>query len=181
MNSSETTDRGGLFVLVGGWPGSGKSTLAVALAGELSLPLLAKDEIKEALIDALGRPDTVAESQRLGAAAVVVMLRVAHRLPGGAVLDSTWFPYSLPLVRALPGRLVEVRCIVSLDLARARYRKRAAQRHAGHLDADRTERELWGEPPHALGVGPVVEVDTSGSVDIRATAASLVQRAVPTS
>lgn len=84
-------------------------------------------------------------------------------------------------LRALPGRLVEVRCVVSLDLARARYRKRAAQRHAGHLDADRTEHELWGEPPHALGVGPVVEVDTSGSVDIRAIAASVVQRAVPTS
>jgi predicted kinase len=45
---------GGLFVLVAGWPGSGKSTLAAALAPELGLPLLAKDEIKEALMDALG-------------------------------------------------------------------------------------------------------------------------------
>jgi hypothetical protein len=38
----------GWFVLVAGWPGSGKSTLAAALAAELGLPLLAKDEIKEA-------------------------------------------------------------------------------------------------------------------------------------
>jgi hypothetical protein len=50
--------------------------------------LLAKDEIKEALMDGLGQPETVAESQRLGRAAVLAMLRVASRCPG-AVLDST--------------------------------------------------------------------------------------------
>ena len=38
----------GWFVLVAGWPGPGKSTLAAALAAEPGLPLLAKDEIKEA-------------------------------------------------------------------------------------------------------------------------------------
>jgi predicted kinase len=42
------------FVLVVGWPASGKSTLAAALAAELDLPLLAKDEVKEALMDGLG-------------------------------------------------------------------------------------------------------------------------------
>jgi len=83
---------GGLFVLVAGWPGSGKSTLAAALAPRLGLPLLAKDEIKEALMDALGCPQTVADSQRLGQAAVLAMLRVARCYPG-AVLDSTWFDY----------------------------------------------------------------------------------------
>ena len=62
------------FVLIGGIPGSGKSTLAIALAAELELPLLAKDEIKEALMDAVGEPLTVAESQRLGRAAVLAML-----------------------------------------------------------------------------------------------------------
>jgi adenylate kinase family enzyme len=41
---------------VAGWPGSGKSTLAAALAAELGLPLLARDEIKEALMGGLGRP-----------------------------------------------------------------------------------------------------------------------------
>jgi predicted kinase len=41
-------------VLIVGWPGSGKSTLATALAAELGLPLLAKDEIKEAIMERLG-------------------------------------------------------------------------------------------------------------------------------
>jgi predicted kinase len=157
---------------VAGWPGSGKSTLAAALAAELGLPLLAKDEIKEALMDGLGRPRTVAESQRLGRAAVLATLRVAGRCPG-AVLDSTWFGYALPLVRALPGRLAEVRCVVPLELAKARYRARAGQRDAGHLDAARSDAELWGEPSRPLGLGPVVDVDTSGPVDVPLVAARL--------
>jgi len=94
----------GWFVLVAGWPGSGKSTLAAALATELGLPLLAKDEIKKALMEGLGRPETVAASRRLGRAAVLAMLRTARTCPG-AVLDSTWYDYALPLARTLPGRL----------------------------------------------------------------------------
>jgi predicted kinase len=154
-----------VFVLVAGWPGSGKSTLAAALASRLGLPLLAKDEIKEALMDALGRPATVADSQRLGRAAVLAMLRVASRCPG-AVLDSTWFGYALPLARALPGQLVEVHCTVPRDVAMTRYQARAGHRHAGHLDDLRSDQELWGEPPPSPGLGPVIQVDTSGEVDI---------------
>ena len=159
------TSVSGLFVLVAGWPGSGKSTLAAALAAQLTIPLLAKDEIKEALMDGLGRPETVAESQRLGRAAVLAMLRVARHCPA-AVLDSTWFDYAVPLARTLPGQLVEVHCTVPVELARARCRARAGQRDAGQLDQARTDDELWGTPPRPLGLGPVVKVDTSGPIDI---------------
>jgi predicted kinase len=162
------------FVLVAGWPGSGKSTLAAALAAELGLPLLAKDDIKEALMEGLGRPETVAASQRLGKAAVLAMLRTARTCPG-AVLDSTWFGYALPLARTLPGRLIEVHCTVPLDLARARYRARTGHRHAGHLDDARSDQELWGETPRPLGLGPVVVVDTSDPVDIAELAATVAQ------
>jgi predicted kinase len=162
------------FVFVAGWPGSGKSTLAAALAAELVLPLLAKDEIKEALMDGLGRPQTVAESRRLGRAAVLAMLRVAQRCPG-AVLDSTWFGYALPLARALPGQLAEVHCDVPVDVAKARYRARTGRRHEGHLDAARSEEELWGGPSRPLGLGPVVAVDTSGPVNVPAVAARLAE------
>jgi predicted kinase len=164
----------GCFVLVAGWPGSGKSTLAAALAAELGLPLLAKDEIKEALMEGLGRPDTVTASRHLGRAAVLVMLRAARTCPG-AVLDSTWLDYALPLVRTLPGPLIEVHCTVPLDLARARYRARTGHRHAGHLDDARSDQELWGEPSRPLGLGPVVVVDTSGPVGIAELAATVAQ------
>lgn len=159
-----------MFVLVGGWPASGKTTLARALAPELGLPHLSKDEVKEALMDSLGAPATVAESQRLGRAAVTAVLRVAAGCPG-AVVDSTWFPYAEALVRALPGPCVELRCQVPLEVARQRYGDRV--RDPRHLDAQRTEEELWGEEVAPLGVGPLVTVDTTGPLDVPALAAEL--------
>jgi predicted kinase len=161
-----------VYVLVGGWPGSGKTTLATALGPSLGLPVLAKDDVKEALADGLGRPDTVSESRRLGRAAVLAVLRIARRCPG-AVVDSTWFDYTRPLVAALPGPVVELRCVVPVELARSRYYARAAGRHEGHLDLERDEAELWGEPVRPLGAGPLVEVDTTGPLDVLAIAAEV--------
>ena len=159
-----------VFVLVGGWPASGKTTLARALATELDLAHLSKDAVKEALMDELGAPATVEESHRLGAAAVRVLLEVARGCPG-AVLDSTWFPYTAEPVRRLPGTLVEVRCLVARDVARRRYRNRV--RDHRHLDVLRSEDELWGRPVAPLGVGPLVEVDTGARVDVPAVAARI--------
>ncbi|MFL6125300.1 AAA family ATPase [Actinophytocola sp.] len=167
-----------MFVLVGGWPGSGKTTLAAALGPRLGLPVLAKDEVKEALAEELGRPATVAESRRLGGAAVRVVLRLARHCPG-AVLDSTWFPYTRPLVSALPGPVVEVRCVVPMAVARERYYARTAHRHPGHRDLARDEAELWGEPVRPLGVGPLVEVDTTGPPDLDAVVADIRRAAEP--
>lgn len=167
-----------VFVLVGGWPGSGKSTLARALAPEMRLPLLVKDEIKETLSDGLGRPGTVEESQRLGRVAVLTMLRVAQRCPG-AVMDSTWFDYTRPFLEVLRGTLVEVRCVVPLEVARSRYRARVATRNDGHLDALRSADELWGRPVRPLGVGPLIEVDTSEDVDVTALARTIARAGRP--
>jgi hypothetical protein len=142
----------------------------------MGLPVLAKDEIKEALAGGLGQLSTVAESRRMGRAAVLVALRVALRCPG-AVVDSTWFDYTLPLVAELPGPVVEVRCLVPLAVAKSRYYARAAGRDPGHLDLDRDEAELWGRPVRPLGVGRLVEVDTTGPTDIPAVAAEILRAA----
>lgn len=160
-----------MFVLVAGPPGSGKSTLATALATELELPLIAKDEIKQALMDVLGLPETVPESQRLGRAAVMALLAVAERSPG-AVLDSTFYPYTVSSLRRLRRPLVEIRCRCPREIVEARYRSRSHGRHPGHLDDQRTPDELWNDAHLTpLGVGALIEVDTSVPVDAAAVAA----------
>lgn len=59
------------------------------------------------------------------------------------------------------------------ELARARYQVQAAARHVGHLDADRTDAEVLGEPDQPLGLGPVITLDTSAPVNIPWLAATL--------
>lgn len=121
-------------------------------------------------MDSLGAPTTVEQSRQMGAAAVHAVLRVARGCPA-AVVDSTWFPYSLPLVRALAGPFVEVRCRVDVEVARERYRRRV--RDERHLDSLRTEEELWAKDVPPLGVGPLVEVDTTRPGDTAALAEAI--------
>ena len=163
----------GWFVVVAGPPGSGKTTLATALAPALGLPLISKDVIKETLMDSLGNPSSVQESRAVGRAAVRTLFAVA-RLTLGAVLESNFQAASLAELGSLPGRLVEVRCICPRDLALSRYRSRAGQRHPGHLDAKRSDDELWNDNlVRPLGIEPTVEVETTTPVNIAALANEL--------
>ena len=162
-----------MFVLVAGPPASGKSTLAVALADELALPLISKDEIKQSLMDVLGLPETVPESQRLGRAAVMAMFAVAERSPA-AILDSTFYPYTVSALQRLRPPLIEVRCRCPRKVVEARYRRRSTSRHPGHLDDQREPGELWNETHLTpLGLGPLIEVNTSTAVDAGAVAAQI--------
>jgi predicted kinase len=161
-----------LFVLVAGPPAVGKSTLAAPLAAELGLAVIARDSIKVALMEALGRPGTVEESRTLGRAAVLAMLAIARSSPG-AILDSTFYDYTIPLLRALPGALVEIRCIAPREVVEARYVARSATRDPGFFDAHRPFAELWDAHVSPLGVGPQIEVDTSRDVDVTEVAAQV--------
>ena len=106
----------------------------------------------------------------LGRAAVHAVLTAAHGCDG-AVIDSTWFAYTAPLVAELGAPIVEVRCRVPVEVARERYASR--QRDPRHLDDLRDEEELWGSEVAPLGVGPLIEVDTSGPVDVQLLAARI--------
>ena len=81
------------FLAVSGSPGSGKTELATPLAQRLSLPLLAKDTIKEVLAEQTDPAElTLATSQTVGALAFDVLYALAADCHGGAVLDAAWSP-----------------------------------------------------------------------------------------
>jgi predicted kinase len=163
-----------LFVVVSGPPASGKSTIAPPLAAALSLPLVAKDVIKDALITVLGAED-VGVSRRLGTAAVAAMLAVARSSVVGAVLESNFYRSRArePLSQ-LPGPVVEVFCRCDREVAYERYRRRAAdERRRGYFDDIRTRAEIWDDEVARPvdGGWPVLYVDTEGPVDTAALAA----------
>ncbi len=159
-----------MFVMVTGLPGSGKTTLSRDLAEALSLPWLSKDTIKEALWDALGPGDS-AWGKRVGGASAAALEYLARSLPG-AVIDHFVHADTTDVWSSLPG-VVEIRCACAPEIARARYRDRAPDRHPCHFDAeqladayDRWIADDASRPP----LGPRVDVDTAVPVDIESIA-----------
>jgi predicted kinase len=159
-----------LLIVVTGPPAAGKTTIAGQLAAQLQLPLIAKDTIKEALFDVLGRGD-LAWSQQLGAATFGVMLALAEEslaAGGSLVLEANFSRGSESRLAALPARFVQVHCTAPLELLLARYGSR--ERHPGHVDSQRIDalREAVGSGRHEpLDLpGELIRVDTSGPVDV---------------
>jgi predicted kinase len=153
------------LVIVGGAPGTGKTTLAQTLAARLALPLIAKDDIKEALADVLGAGDQ-ARSRALGAAAMAVMRAVAARslAAGGALLLEANFhrDLSTPWLRELAAGADARVIICRASEAESRRRFADRQRHAVHLDAEILA-EPWPEDAEfSLDLGvPALVVDTT--------------------
>jgi len=159
-----------LLVVVSGLAASGKTTGGRLLSERLSMPLLDKDEILEALFDSLGCDDRD-QRYRLSRASDEVLYTLAGASET-AILVNWWDHDTAPArLRALAPSLVEVFCDCPVDVAAARFAAR--ERHPGHLDRLRTAeehedgirrmRESFRGP---LGVGePVITVDTSGALD----------------
>nr|WP_300044613.1 AAA family ATPase [uncultured Nocardioides sp.] len=159
-----------MLIVVSGLAASGKSTVGRALGTGLSLPLLDKDVVLEALFDTLGC-DNREQRHRLSRASDEVLFRLAAS-SGEAVLVNWWnHDTALTRLRACADVLIEVFCDCSIDEAAVRFAER--ERHPGHLDHLRTYdehqegirrlRESYRGP--LLLDGPRVVVDTSRPVD----------------
>jgi len=153
------------IVLVSGAPAAGKTTCARPLAALLSFPLLSKDDIKEAVWDALESPaGDLAWSRRVGGAAMEVLWALAAHFPC-AVLEANFRPIRKEERRrleALQATIVEVYCRCSADVVIRRYATR--QRHLAHVLSAITHEDLAEFGP--MGVGHLIEIDTEHTIDI---------------
>jgi predicted kinase len=163
------------LTIILGSPASGKTTLARRLGADLCLPVLSKDDVKEALFDVLGVGDRD-WSRRLSEASFAALARIAGAqlaLGQSCILEGNWRAVHAP---ALSGILAESRahgvqiwcCAEPHEIVR-RFTVRS--RHAGHLDPLMSPAEIESaarEMPAFLELeGPrrVFNSDASGGYD----------------
>ena len=139
------------------------------LSDRLSLPLIVKDTILEAMFDSQGCSDR-AERSLLSRASDEVLFSLAAASQA-AILVNWWDHGSSPArLQRISSRIVEVFCDCPVDLAAARFESRVRPR--GHHDESRSPEEN-GEGlrrardtfPGPLRIGRLVRVDTEGAVD----------------
>jgi len=162
------------IVVVTGPPASGKSTLASVVAQEFSLPLIAKDLIKETLFDQLGNGDR-AWSRRLGRATFPLVFHFLERellARRSAVVEANFTPSLADaefreLRMHAPYRALQIYCTAEPAVLISRFAARAPERHPGHVDSEEESfadvRDAIADGRHgplSLG-GRVVKVDTT--------------------
>ena len=130
------------LVVVSGAPASGKTTLARTLGRRLGLVVLEKDALKEALADAVGLPDDIAASTRIGSASYAALFSLARELLAaevGVLIESNFrrdfSEAELALVATVATSVHLVHCTAASDLIARRYQSRS--RHPAHLDSER--------------------------------------------
>lgn len=159
-------------ILVNGVPASGKSMLARNLVSGLTKQRVAAvpfalDTVKEALFAQIGTGDRE-YNRMLGRASYHAIFNTIAEFPDSLIpVIDAWHGFqpkevlTSHLKMARIENVLEIWCHVSPDVAAARYRKRSAERHGGHLPASYAEElfELAGTAK-PVSIGPVLT--TSG-------------------
>ncbi|MBW8805788.1 MAG: AAA family ATPase [Catenulisporales bacterium] len=166
--------------MISGAPGAGKTTIAGPLARALGLPLFAKDSIKERMHDVLCETGPVepAWSRRLGAASMELLWLLAAEAPACVLEANFWHGHqgqNAALTELSKGGvLVEVYCAAPREEVIRRFRARAAAgvRHAVHT-AHEFAADFWDNSSKPVGIGHVIELDTTTPVDVERLAVAV--------
>ncbi|HEV8656382.1 MAG TPA: ATP-binding protein [Candidatus Limnocylindria bacterium] len=156
----------GRLVIVGGAPGTGKTTLAHELGRSLGLPVITKDDIKEALATPFETGDRE-WSRQLGVAAYSVLFTLAERVLSGGqglILESNFrCGISEAPLRALGPLAPTVVIVCRTPAARQRFAERAARgRHRVHVDSAVLEEWTGDDSVFQIDIGrPRLVVDTT--------------------
>jgi predicted kinase len=168
------TDPRPVLIVVTGRPGAGKTTLAHALARAIRCPAVCRDEIKEGVVNTLGRPGRPGDEierrvyETFFETIDLLLSRGVTLVAEAAFQHKNWAPKLEPLRER--ARIRIVLCDVDPVLARARHVERSATdpergrfHHDRTVQADEAGRTLpIGEydPPRIEGAAALT-VDTS--------------------
>lgn len=154
------------LVIVAGAPGAGKTTLAHELGRALALPVITKDDVKEALAEPFATGDRE-WSKQLGTAAYSVYFVIAERIlsAGHGLLIESNFRRGIseePL-RRLAALAPTAVIVCRTPKARERYAERAARgRHRVHIDGAVLDTWDGGDEVFQIDIGtPRLIVDTT--------------------
>lgn len=170
------------MIVVTGAPAAGKTRLAKQISKQLRIPMLSKDDVKEALFERIGVEDRET-SHILGRGAIQSILNVGERILKAKVdviLEAnfdreTESAVIRDLAKKTRARLLQVYVDCDSTEAFERYQQRVVEedRHPGHFDAvNIQEWRISGIPivePLDLP-GETIEVDTAdrAAVDVDA-------------
>lgn len=166
------------LIIISGLPCTGKTTLGRKLSEHFRIPLISRDELKEALLDSLGTGD-LAWSKKLGAASYKLLYRLLETQICGRcplVIESNFYPeYDVaPLaayIRDQSLRAIQVYCRCAPDRLIERFNARATslERHAGHADTNRINEigeRVQKRPDYILPLDvPLIIFDTTHRFD----------------